>query len=353
MEPRTSRGAASRPTKQFRDQRFELPSNEPAHLSSRHPDRPPPERRRRAMKLELGMLLALACAFVANLGFFYKYRGANAVAKVDVRHPLRSVRALYSSGWFALGMLVATASWGLHVAALALAPMSVIQVSLAAGMVFIAGMADRLFGFEVGPRQWIGLSLTAIGLVLLGATLPARHGAHSQFSQAAMISFEAGLFGLGGLLIMGPRMGGKAEHHGVMLGAASGILFGVSDTAIKALPGIPHAHGVTGLLLRPDAHGVTGLLLSPWLLVAVLASIVAFYASARGLQDGEAVPVIAVTGTAANIAGIAGGIIVFGDPMAASPLGVVLQATAFVLVVVAAALMPAPVRSAGVAAQAS
>ena len=40
----------------------------------------------------------------------------------------------------------------------------------------------------------------------------------------------------------------------------------------------------------------------------------------------------------------------FGDPMAGSTLGVVLQATAFVLVVVAAALMPAPVRSAGVAA---
>jgi hypothetical protein len=293
------------------------------------------------MTLTLGILLALACAFVANLGFFYKYRGANAVAKVEVRHPLRSARALFASKWFALGMIVATASWALHVAALALAPMSVIQVALAAGMVFIAVMADRLFGFDVGSRQWLGLSLTAIALVLLGVTLPAMHGAHSQFSQAAMISFEAGLFGLGGLLIMGPRMGGPVEHHGVMLGAAAGILFGVSDTAIKALTGI------TG------AHGFMGLILSPWLLVAVLASIVAFYASARGLQDGDAVPVIAVTGTAANIAGIAGGIIVFGDPVAASPLGVVLQATAFVLVVVAAALMPAPVRSAGVAAQAS
>ena len=292
------------------------------------------------MKLELGILLALACAFVANLAFFYKYRGANDVPKVEVRHPLRSVRALYSSRWFTLGMIVATASWGLHVAALALAPMSVIQVSLAAGMVFIAVMADRLFGFEVGPRQWVGLSLTAIALVVLGLTLPVMHGAHAQFSQAAMIGFEAGLFGLGGLLIMGPRMGGPVEHHGVMLGAAAGILFGVSDTAIKALTGI------TG------AHGLMALVLSPWLLVAVLASIVAFYASARGLQDGEAVPVIAVTGTAANIAGIAGGIVVFGDPMAGSTLGVVLQATAFVLVVVAAALMPAPVRSAGVAAQA-
>ena len=81
----------------------------------------------------------------------------------------------------------------------------------------------------------------------------------------------------------------------------------------------------------------------------MLASIVAFYASARGLQDGEAVPVIAVTGTAANIAGIAGGILVFGDPDGRQPLGVVLQALAFVLVIVAAALMPAPVRAAGVA----
>jgi len=294
-----------------------------------------------APTLALGILLALTCAFVANLGFFYKYRGANAAPDVEVRHPLRSARALFASKWFTLGMIIATGSWVLHVAALALAPMSVIQVALAAGMVFIAVMADRLFGFDVGPRQWIGLSLTAIGLVMLGLTLPAMHGAHSQFSQAAMISFEAGLFGLGGLLIMGPRMGGPVEHHGVMLGAASGILFGVSDTAIKALTGI------TG------AHGLLALLLSPWLAVAVLASIVAFYASARGLQDGDAVPVIAVTGTAANIAGIAGGIIVFGDPMAASPVGVVVQSLAFVLVVVACALMPAPVRSAGVPAAAS
>jgi drug/metabolite transporter (DMT)-like permease len=292
------------------------------------------------MTLDLGILLALACAFVANLAFFYKHRGANAVAKVHVRHPLRSARALYSSKWFALGMIIATASWGLHVAALSLAPMSVIQVSLAAGMVFIAVMAERMFGFEVGRRQWIGLFLTAAGLAMLGLTLPSFHGAHSQFSQAAMISFEAGLFGLGGLLIMGRRMGGPVEHHGVMLGAAAGILFGVSDTAIKALTGI------TG------AHGIVGLILSPWLLVAVIASIVAFYASARGLQDGEAVPVIAVTGTAANIAGIAGGIIVFGDPMAGSALGVTLQALAFVLVVVASAMMPAPLRAAGVAARA-
>lgn len=291
------------------------------------------------MTLDLGILLALACAFVANLGFFYKFKGANTVPKVQVMHPLRSTRQLYSSKWFLLGMIIATGSWGLHVAALALAPMSVIQVSLAAGVVFIAVMADKMFGFSVGPRQWAGLVLTAIGLVLLGVTLPAMHGAHAHFSPIVMVAFEAGLFAVGGLLMMGPRMGGPAEHHGVMLAAAAGLLFGVSDTSIKALTGI------TG------AHGMLGLATSPWLMVAILASVFAFFASARALQDGEAVPVIAVTGTAANIAGIAGGIIVFGDPMAGSTAGVILQALAFTLVVIASALMPAPVRSAGVAPQ--
>jgi len=39
------------------------------------------------MNLDIGILLALACAFVANLGFFFKYRGANSVPRVDLRRP--------------------------------------------------------------------------------------------------------------------------------------------------------------------------------------------------------------------------------------------------------------------------
>ncbi len=288
------------------------------------------------MTLQLGILLALVCAFATNLGFFYKYRGACAAAPVDIRHPLRSAKALWSSKWFAIGMVVAICAWGLHVAALALAPMSVVQAVLAGGVVLLAVMAERLFGFEVGRRQWIGLGCMAVGMVLLGITLPAAHSAHSTFSTAAMISFEAVLLAVGGLLILGPRVGAPAEHHGVMLGAAAGILFGVSDVAIKALTGLVHHGGILSVV-------------SPWILVTVLASVAAFYASARGLQDGEALPVIAVTGTAANITGIAGGIIVFGDPLPGHALGIVLQSLAFIMVIVAAALTPAPIRAAGVA----
>ena len=288
------------------------------------------------MTLQLGILLALFCAFASNLAFFYKHRGACAAPPVDIKHPLKSAKCLYSSPWFAFGMFVATAAWGLHVAALALAPMSVVQSVLAGGVVLLAVMAERLFGFEVGKRQWIGLALTACGLILLGVTLPATHGAHSSYSLAAMVAFETGLFGIGGLLILGPRVGAPDEHHGVMLGAASGVLFGVSDVSIKAITGLVGAQGALGLL-------------TPWFFVAVAASVVAFYASARGLQDGEPIPVIAITGTAANVASIAAGIIVFGDPLPGSTVGVVLQGFAFLLVIVASALTPVP-RAAGTAA---
>jgi drug/metabolite transporter (DMT)-like permease len=281
----------------------------------------------------LGILLALTCALATNVGFLYKHRGACEAPAVDMRRPLRCARSLFASRWFAVGMLVAAGAWIFHVAAMAVAPLSMVQAVLAGGVVLLAVMAERVFGLRVSRRQWLGLGLTAVGLVLLGVTLPATHGAHSRFSVPGMIAFEAGLIGFGCLLIAGPRIGAPAEHHGFMLGAAAGILFGVSDVAIKAISGLVGADGVAGLL-------------SPWTLVTIAASVGGFYASAKGLQDGDAVPVIAVTGTAANVAGIVGGIIVFGDPLSASPVGLVVQCLAFALVLFAAWLTPGPVRAA-------
>jgi len=281
--------------------------------------------------LNLGILLALACALVTQLGFLYKHRGANAAPKVDIRHPLRTVRSLFASTWFAIGMAVALGAWILHVAALALAPLSVVQAVLSTGVVMLAVLADRLFGFKIGRRQWIGVTMTALGLVLLVITLPAQSGTHSHYSLAGMLAFEGGMLVVGMLLITGTRTGAPDHHHGIMLGAAAGVLFGVSDVAIKALTGL---------------DGALAILISPWLGVAALASVIAFYASARGLQDGEAVPVIASTSTAANVSCILGGIIVFGDPMPSDTLGIALQAFAFALVVVAAIVTPPPLRAA-------
>jgi drug/metabolite transporter (DMT)-like permease len=168
------------------------------------------------------------------LAFLCKHRGAGSVPLVEVKRPLKSARALFSSRWFAIGMGIAAVAFVLHVAALALAPLSVVQVSMATGVVMLAVLGDRLFGCQVGPRQWAGACLTTAGLVLLVLTLP-RAAAHAEFAAPVLIAFEAGTLALGTLLIAAPRLGAPAHHHGAVLGAAAGTLFGVSGVSVKAL----------------------------------------------------------------------------------------------------------------------
>jgi drug/metabolite transporter (DMT)-like permease len=286
------------------------------------------------MTVHIGIALALLCAFTTNLAFLYKHRGACRAPDVQWSHPLRSGAALFRSKWFAIGMLVAFGAWVLHVAALALAPLSTVQAVICGGLVMLAVLAERVFGFKVGRRQWIGVGFTAIGLALLAITLPSAGGAHAAYSTPGMIIFEMGLLGAGILLVLFPKLGAPSHHHGVLFGAAAGILFGVSDVAIKALTGSVAESGL-----------VAGLA-SPWLLTCLAASVIAFFASARGLQQGDAVPVITSTSAAANVTAIAGGISVFGDPLPGDAVGIVIQMFAFVLVIAAAALTPGPLRAA-------
>lgn len=285
------------------------------------------------MTLHLGILLALLCALGTNLGFLLKHRGACAAPEVCWRRPVRTAVALFRTRTFAVGWIVTFWAWTLHVGALALAPLSVVQAVLSGGLVFLAVLAERVFGLGVGRRQWLGVALTAVGLSLLAITLPGHEGATSSYSLAGMISFEAGLLAVGVLLVFSPQLGAPRQHHGAMLGTAAGVLFGVSDVGIKALTGLV---GNGGLLA----------ILSPWLVAALLAMVLAFYAQAHGFQRGEAIPVITMATVAANVSVISGGIIVFGDPLPADALGIVVQFVAFALVIAAAVLMPAPLRAA-------
>jgi drug/metabolite transporter (DMT)-like permease len=276
--------------------------------------------------VELGIVLALICAVATQLGFLCKHRGAAGAPLVELKRPVASAKALLASKWFAIGMLIAIGAWVLHVGALALAPLSTVQVALSTGVVILAVLGDRLFGHDVGPRQWLGVAMTAAGLVLLVLTMPAPGAGNGTFAVPGLLVFEATALVLGLLLIQAPRIGAPAHHHGALLGAAAGVLFGVGDVALKALTGAA-------------SGGAGALLLSPWLPIAIVAAAFAFLASARGFQEGEAVPVIATTSTAANLTCIVGGILVFGDALAGGIL-LVVQLAAFALVAFAALVTP-------------
>jgi drug/metabolite transporter (DMT)-like permease len=284
------------------------------------------------LSVQLGLLLALATAFVSILGFLFKYRGAVDAPPVEWRHPVRSTVALFANRWWTLGILVAVGSWFLHVGALALAPISLVQSVIAGGLVLLTVVAERLFGIEVTRREWIGVALTAAGLAVLAGTLGSTGDeAHSDYATADLAAWVGGL-----ALVSVPLMWAatrRPARGGTLLAAAAGLQWGASDVTIKAGTGDLNLSGIPFPVL-------------PLALVILVLSLVGLVVSARSLQVGEAVPVIAVTSAAANLCTIASGLVVFGEPLPEGSGAVALRLLAFALVIAATALTPGPVRAA-------
>ena len=279
----------------------------------------------------LGLILAFASALATNLAFLFKHRGAVLAPPIRVRHPLRSAVGLFRSRWFLVGWIVAIVAWGLHVGALSLAPLSIVQAVLSGGLVFLAVLAERFFGFQLGRRQWVGLTITAVGLAVIGLTSGGAEASRGS-SLAALIAIGGAIFAVVAALVrVSTRRGVLARAEGLLLGAAAGALWGVSDVALKYLTQAP-----PGPLLG---------LVSPWSLTALIAGVIAFYASARSLQVGHGVEVIALTSVAANLTAILGGVLVFYDPIGSGPPEIGARFLAFCLVIAGAALMPAPMRA--------
>jgi multidrug transporter EmrE-like cation transporter len=278
------------------------------------------------LSVQLGLLLALVTSLMSVVGFFLKYRGAVAAPPVEWRRPWASTVALFRSPIYTIGCVVATTSWGFHVVALGLAPISLVQAVIAGGLVLVTVVADRVFGQEVTRREWIGVGLTAAGLAFLAATLEGTgNSAHGDYGDAELLAF-VGLVSVAGLAIA------ARGTSGPLLAVSAGLLWAGSDVTIKALSGKTSTLGA-------------GVLVHPFALVILVLSLVGLLVSARSLQLGPAVAVIAVTSATANVLTIAAGPAVFGEPLPQEPLALLVRVGAFALVVCAAALTPPPMHT--------
>jgi hypothetical protein len=195
---------------------------------------------------------------------------------------------------------------------------------IAGGLVLLTVVADRLFGIAVSKREWIAVAMTAAGLAFLAATLSGGgHGAHSHYRPGTLAVY-VGVLGAAGL-----ALAALAPRRGTTLAVAAGLLWAASDTSIKALS----SHlGKLGF----------GVLLHPLAFVILAASLLGLIVSAKSLQLGDAIPVIALTSAAANLSTIAAGPIVFNEPLPSGNVALALRMLAFALVIVAASLTPPP-----------
>jgi hypothetical protein len=276
----------------------------------------------------IGLGLALAAAVSQGGGYLCQHISADTRPPVSIRRPIRTLAAMLSSGWWRFGLVLAGLGFVLHLTALALAPISLVQAFVAGGLALTVPLAARVFRHDltIGERRAVLLMAAGLAALALGIPDPIRH---LHFDEVALWLYLGGLMLVAGLLATVVR--GHLRHPA--LGLAAGLFYGVLDSSSKGLTDIARSGGITAVLS------------SPFLIAAAVGGVTAFFCFQRALQTNRPLTAIAVMEAGATTGGVLAGFVAFGDSLGASPAIAVLHLAAFIGVGIAAwSLAPAQAR---------
>ncbi|TMK80447.1 MAG: hypothetical protein E6G45_00750 [Actinobacteria bacterium] len=268
------------------------------------------------VSLALGLALALASAVALNWGFFTQHGAAAGMPRLTVRRPLRSLMLLFASRRWLAGFATGIAGWALYVAALALAPLSLVQAVSAGGIGVLALLVRRATGIRLSGRESAGTALAVGGLALLGASLAGRSAGGSSSSSwvAIVVWISASLLAAG----LAAGFGEWALAAGAGLGMAAGLLYAAGDVATKAA-----VVGGVALFFVPAVLLLHGL---------------AFVSLQLGFQRGGALATAGLATLLTNSLPIAAGTLVFAEPVPGGLAGAA-RVLAFAAVVAGAAAL--------------
>jgi hypothetical protein len=267
------------------------------------------------VQIALALAITLVSAFLLNVGYLLEHRVASKAPPLSLRHPVASARSLVGNRRWLLGFGSEATGWLLYVAALSLAPLSLVQATAAGGIGILAIMVSRITHVPLTGRERTGALLSVIGLAMLGISLL---GSHSEGSVSGYVWIGVWLVasaGAAGILI---RLSGVIGG-GPAWGLAAGILFAAGDVSTKM--------AVSG--------GAAD--------VAFLASLIVFYAAGTivlqaGFQRGGALTTAGLATLLTNALPIAAGMLVFREPFPSGWTGA-LRILAFAAVISGAFLL--------------
>jgi multidrug transporter EmrE-like cation transporter len=273
-----------------------------------------------------GLGVAVLAASALNVSYLMQHVGSASAPRITARHPVRTLRGLLRSRLWIAGLAFGLTGWGLHIGALSLAPLSLVQSFGAAGLVLAALASVRVLGERLSSAERAGICLLVVALASLSLGARATPSAGPSVAMFGFLAIAAAV----AAAVVG--LGGHARRP-YMLGAAGGVLYGAADTATKAATGVASHSGVAAAVVSPTA------------LTIALLNIGAFFCFQRGLQSGIALPVIALMTAGTNVVAILGGVAVFGDPLGPGAGLTAAHLAAFVLVCAAGWLLaPAQAR---------
>jgi drug/metabolite transporter (DMT)-like permease len=129
--------------------------------------------------LQLGGGIALAAAAAACFDGAVALQALESRALVTRDVGVGMLRGLLSRPRWLAATALAIAGWPLQIAALSLAPLTVVQPALALGLVLLLALGRRVLGEPVRPRDWGAVAAIAGGLGLLAWAAPEEGGVHA------------------------------------------------------------------------------------------------------------------------------------------------------------------------------
>jgi len=270
------------------------------------------------MRLAAGLLLALLSTAALNYGFYAQHTASGRLAALTLRHPLTSLSALFTDRKWLAGFVIGLAGWALYIAALYLAPLSLVQATSAGGVGLLA-LLVWIGGGRVSVRERLAVAACVCGLLLLGLSLPAGT------AHAASQSWGLPLGWVAASMLVAAIAAAPAAavlRPGAGLAVAAGLLYAAGDVATKAA-----VSGTAPVLvfaaLLPVCHGL------------------AFVSLQLSFQRGTALATAGVSTLLTNLLPIVAGLIVFSEQVPGGAYGV-LRGLGFAGAVLGAALLARP-----------
>jgi hypothetical protein len=272
----------------------------------------------------IALLLALASTTLTNVAYLREHDAAAALPALSLRRPLHSVQALLTDRSWVTGFALETGGFALYVAALALAPLTLVQSVAAGGIGILAFVSARMRRRRLGRHELVGVLVSMLGLLALAVSLAG--GGTGEGTGGSTFEIVLWLAATAGAAVIALALGRRFGALAVAEGVAGGLFFSIGDISVKvATQGAARAAFAAGVVVGYSL-GTAFLQL--------------------GYQKGGALTVAGLATLLTNALPIAAGSVVLGEPVPSGAFGAV-RIVAFVAVTLGAILLAQPNRTPG------
>ncbi len=270
----------------------------------------------------IALVLALAATTLTNVAYLREHDAAAALPALSLRRPLHSVQVLLTDRSWLIGFALESSGFALYVAALALAPLTLVQSIAAGGIGILAFVSARMRRQRLGRHELAGVLVSMLGLLALAVSLAGGTGEGTGGSTFEILLWLAATAAAAVVALgLGRRFGAFAVAEGV----AGGLFFSIGDISVKV--------ATQGGARAAFAIGV----IAGYSLGTVFLQL--------GYQKGGALTVAGLATLLTNALPIAAGTVVLGEPVPSGVFGG-LRIAAFAAVTLGAILLARPDRRA-------